>query len=218
MKMKKKSFFDVVGTLFFVLQNTRWAQVYYVYIFQIENRTVRVGLMNLFFGASWPIGAALSGVLFQKLGFYGVYYISTSLYVLAFVYGFIRIKERLNTRVPDESAQNANGSCMHAIADFFNVKHITDAFRVTFKKTSRKRWIRLYILLFTVVVVQGPMQGEQKMIFECFSPRSEWTVWRLIYDRKPFNSKRVAFDDYFVDSHNDIGICVTKYGFDSLSL
>lgn len=116
--------------------------------------------MNLFFGASWPIGAALSGVLFQKLGFYGVYYISTTLYVLAFVYGLVRIKEWPSARDPDESIQNANGSCAHAIADFFNVKHITDAFRVTFKKTSRKRWIRLYILLFTVVVVQGPMQGE----------------------------------------------------------
>lgn len=115
--------------------------------------------MNMFFGAAWPIGAALSGILFQEIGFYGVYYTSTTLYVLAFLYGLIRIKEHPNTQEENKFVQKSN-SCMHKITDFFNVKHIKDAFNVTFKKTSRSRWIRLYILFFTVIVVQGPTQGQ----------------------------------------------------------
>lgn len=115
--------------------------------------------MNLFFGAAWPIGAALSGVLFQKLGFYGVYYISTTLYMIALLYGLIRIKEHPG-RLDSNDSNHAPKSCIHFITDFFNIKHIKEALHVTFKKGPRKRWIRLIMLMFTIVVVQGPMQGQ----------------------------------------------------------
>jgi len=127
----------------------------------MKNRTLRIGLMNLFFGAAWPIGAALSGVLFQKLGFYGVYYISTALYVIALVYGLVRIRE--NPEPPDaadRSPAEIPKSCMHHVTDFFNLNHIKEAFRVTFKNDSSKRRVQLIMLMFTIVVVQGPMQGQ----------------------------------------------------------
>lgn len=114
----------------------------------------------MFFGAAWPIGAALSGILFQKLGFYGIYYISTALYVIAFFYGSIRIKDLPKTQEEKNVVRKSNNSCMHNITDFFNFKHIKDAIQLTFKRTSRSRWIRLYILFFTVIMVQGPMQGQ----------------------------------------------------------
>jgi len=118
--------------------------------------------MNLFFGAAWPIGAALSGILFQELGFFGVYYISTSLYIIALFYGLIRIKERPRKALAENpfTRKVKPNTCMYIISDFFNVNHIKEAFHVTFRKTSRKRWVQLCTLLFTVVVVQGPMQGE----------------------------------------------------------
>lgn len=124
----------------------------------MKNRTLRVGLMNLFFGAAWPIGAALSGVLFQKFGFYGVYYISTSLYLIAFFYGLARIKERPGLLDAKDSAR-APKSCLYFVTDFFNLKHIKDALHVTFKREPRKKWSQLIMLMFTIVVVQGPMQG-----------------------------------------------------------
>lgn len=116
--------------------------------------------MNLFFGAAWPIGAALSGVLFQKLGFYGVYYISTALYVIAFVYGSVRIRENPE---PSDAANRSPAeipkSCVHRVTDFFSLNHIKEAFRVTFKNDTNRRRTRLIMLMFTIVVVQGPMQG-----------------------------------------------------------
>lgn len=126
----------------------------------MKNRTLRVGLMNLFFGTAWPIGAALSGVLFQRLGFYGVYYISTALYVIALVYGLVYIRENPEPSDKNNSPAQIRKSCMHHVNDFFNLNHIKGAFRVTFKNDSRQRRIQLIMLMFTIVVVQGPMQGQ----------------------------------------------------------
>jgi PCFT/HCP family folate transporter-like MFS transporter 1/3 len=114
--------------------------------------------MNLFFGASWPIGAALSGILFQQYGFYGVYYISSALYIVALLYGMIRIKEHENSSKGKDPFQTSK-SCVSLFSDFFNLKHIKEALNVTFRKGPRKRWLQLTMLVFTIVVVQGPIQG-----------------------------------------------------------
>lgn len=114
--------------------------------------------MNLFFGVAWPVGAALSGVLYQKLGFFGVYYISTALYIIAFTYGFVNIKENLGPLPLKESAQTPK-SFMYLVIDFFNLKHIKEAFRTTFKRGPGRRWTKIVMLMFTIIVIQGPSHG-----------------------------------------------------------
>lgn len=125
----------------------------------MKNRTLRVGLMNLFFGASWPIGSILSGVLFRKFGYFGVYYISSALYSIALLYGLIRIKEGHSSPKTNNDSDQVPKSCMYLVRDFFDLKHIKEAFKVTFDKTSRERWVKLIMLMFTVIVVQGPTHG-----------------------------------------------------------
>lgn len=58
-----------------------------------EQRTLRIGVVNLFYSVGVPVGAALSGILVRKIGLYGVFSLSASLYVLSFIYGYCRIKE-----------------------------------------------------------------------------------------------------------------------------
>lgn len=58
-----------------------------------EERTLRIGIVNLFHSVGVPVGAALSGILFQKIGLYGVFTVSGSLYILSFIYGYFRIHE-----------------------------------------------------------------------------------------------------------------------------
>lgn len=58
-----------------------------------EQRTLRIGIVNLFHSVGVPVGAALSGILVRKIGLYGVFSVSATLYVLSFIYGFVRIKE-----------------------------------------------------------------------------------------------------------------------------
>lgn len=58
-----------------------------------EQRTLRIGIVNLFYSLGVPLGAALSGILVRKIGLYGVFSLSATIYVLSFFYGYYRIKE-----------------------------------------------------------------------------------------------------------------------------
>lgn len=58
-----------------------------------EQRTLRIGIVNLFHSVGVPVGAALSGILVRKIGLYGVFAVSATMYILSFLYGFFRIKE-----------------------------------------------------------------------------------------------------------------------------
>lgn len=69
-----------------------------------ESRTFRVGVANLCLTAGTPIGSVLSGVLLKHVGYYGVFGLSSVLYVLSIIYGFVYIKdpERRITEKPDK--------------------------------------------------------------------------------------------------------------------
>lgn len=53
-----------------------------------ENRTYRVGLVNMFMSLGYPIGSALSGVMLSWVGYYGVFSVSASLYLFSLIYGY----------------------------------------------------------------------------------------------------------------------------------
>lgn len=58
-----------------------------------ESRTFRVGVANLCLTAGGPIGTALSGILLDKIGYYGVFSISSLLCLFSIVYGMYCIKD-----------------------------------------------------------------------------------------------------------------------------
>lgn len=64
-----------------------------------ENRTFRVGLVNLCMTAGVPLGTALSGVLLKWLGYYGVFAISGSTYMLTFIYGYVYVKKNTKQNI-----------------------------------------------------------------------------------------------------------------------
>lgn len=121
--------------------------------------------MSLFAAISIPIGAALSGVLFRDYGFYGVYIISTVLYLFIFVYGMFVIKD---VKPLDETENNEprmiNDSnkivSFQKIKAFFDFKHVKEAFRVTLKrKYNDDRRVDIICLLIIIVIVLGPLSG-----------------------------------------------------------
>lgn len=59
-----------------------------------EERTYRVGIVNLCMSVGYPLGSALSGVLLKSIGYYGVYSLSSSLYLFALVYGYFKLKDK----------------------------------------------------------------------------------------------------------------------------
>lgn len=58
-----------------------------------EERTFRVGIVNLCMMLGYPFGSALSGVLLKVIGYYGIYSLSASLYLFAVIYGYYTLED-----------------------------------------------------------------------------------------------------------------------------
>lgn len=117
--------------------------------------------MSLCASISVPIGAALSGILFRDYGFYVVYIVSTALYLFIFVYGIIVIKDvkLVQTEEHGDGPKVVERSSLHAIAGFFDLKHVKEAFRVTFQQGSENKRFDIMLLLVIIVVILGPLSG-----------------------------------------------------------
>lgn len=134
-------------------------------ITSVESRTLRIGAANVFLSLGVPIGMALSGILYTKLGFYGVFSITTVCYIMSFVYGLVVIKEP--PRVLAERARKKalpskpkRISVRAFVVDFFSLRHIEETFRVAFKNGANNRQKRVIVLMVIVMVVIGPLYGE----------------------------------------------------------
>ncbi|KAK9307203.1 hypothetical protein QLX08_002380 [Tetragonisca angustula] len=142
----------------------------------VESRTLRIGAANVFLSLGVPIGMALSGILYLKLGFYGVFSISTVCYVLSFIYGLVVIKEppRPHLKQKPEKTEEKKMSVCASILDFFAFKHIEETFRVAFKQGRNNRQKRVLVLMVIVMVVIGPLYGEMAVMYLYMRYRYHW--------------------------------------------
>ncbi|XP_050538920.1 solute carrier family 46 member 3-like [Daktulosphaira vitifoliae] len=140
----------------------------------VKMRTLRIGVVNVFCFVGIPVGTALSGVLFKKLGFYGVYTIATVLYILSFTYGLFFIKEKKPEVHIDDNKQPAEISCIYLVKDFFNVGHIKEAIRIVFKGGQHNRRLRIILLMVVVIVANGPIYGEMSVMYLFTRVRFNW--------------------------------------------
>lgn len=75
-----------------------WVMVYlgvFSYVSDItdeESRTFRIGLVNLCLTGGILLGTALSGVLLKFLGYYGIFILSGSIYLITLCYGYIYLE------------------------------------------------------------------------------------------------------------------------------
>ena len=93
---------------------------------------------------------------FRQIGFYGVFSISASLYLIAFLYGLFIVKEPIQ-KTPEELEKVTKSNFC---ADFFDTKHVSDTFKVAFKKGANQRRLRVIMLMIVVMVVIGPLHGK----------------------------------------------------------
>lgn len=123
----------------------------------VETRTLRIGAVNIFFNVSITIGIAMSGILYNKIGFYGVFSLGLCMYITGLVYALFRVKEEgVKAAADDDEKRKEIGFCK----DFFDLKHVKDTFRVVFKKGKRNRRKRVCILMVLVMVIIGPVHGK----------------------------------------------------------
>ncbi|XP_025410659.1 uncharacterized protein LOC112683722 isoform X2 [Sipha flava] len=146
----------------------------------VENRTLRVGFVTLFSSISVPIGAALSGILFREYGFYGVYIISTVLYLITFVYGIIVISD-VKPAIDENgdkpvvvTKQTGKSSSLCNIVEFFDLIHVKKAIWVTFKQGDDNRRTNIILLMVIVVILLGPLSGEQSLMYLLTRVKFNW--------------------------------------------
>lgn len=125
-------------------------------------RTLRIGVLNLSLTIGISFGIALSGILYQKLGFYGIYSMCSTLYFMGILYGFFFLKDIQNNdaqAVCEEPKFIKKSSLSTNIKEFFDLIHIKNAFKVTFKKGNDNRRLRILMMMIVLMIIMGPMTG-----------------------------------------------------------
>lgn len=120
----------------------------------VEMRTMRIGFVNIWTTLGIPIGLALSGLLFKKIGFYGIFSLSAVMFVMSIAYGCYRVKDVKKTDVPQKSDKVCG-----FLTDFFDCKHIIDTFRIAFSGTTARKW-KIGLIMVVVICVTGPTHGK----------------------------------------------------------
>ncbi|XP_063531903.1 proton-coupled folate transporter-like [Cydia strobilella] len=139
-------------------------------ITSVENRTYRVGIVNLCMSLGYPIASALSGVLLTWVGYYGVFSISALLYLFSLVYGYYYLED-----VKRENQEKKKPkSCKEHVTEFFDVRLVSETFRVVFKQGAGNRRLRVCLLLIVVCVIFGPMHGEYTIMYLFTRYRFNW--------------------------------------------
>ncbi|XP_046967216.1 solute carrier family 46 member 3-like [Vanessa cardui] len=135
-----------------------------------EQRTLRIGIVNLFYSVGVPLGAALSGILVRKIGLYGVFSLSATIYVLSFLYGYYRIVEVKRTDLNLKKTNN----CCEWTRDFFDTRYVKDTLMVAFKRGPNNRRLRVIMLVVVLCVVIGPIYGEISVMYLFTRYRFNW--------------------------------------------
>lgn len=131
-----------VGVLAYVTQTS-----------SVEDRTFRMGAVSVLVTISLGLGSTTSGILFNKLGFYGVFLLSIAMYATALIYIYFRIHDH------EEGQQLDNTSSKGFIRDFFDLSHVKETVKIAFKKGPRNRKKRICAIMLLVIVTSAPFVG-----------------------------------------------------------
>ncbi|KAF2884245.1 hypothetical protein ILUMI_21937 [Ignelater luminosus] len=145
----------------------------------VETRTLRIGVVHVLFNISLTVGNALSGVLYQIMGFYGVFSLALGIYTVGILYGIIFVKE-------DRRGRQKRKKGVNFLRDFFDFKHITNTFEVVFKNGEGNRKKKVYLIMFLAMMIIGPIYGEMNVLY--------------LYTRYKFHWNELDFSIFFTYS------------------
>ncbi|XP_075971078.1 proton-coupled folate transporter-like [Anticarsia gemmatalis] len=157
-----------------------------------ESRTYRVGVANLCLTAGGPVGSVLSGILLKKVGYYGVFSLSSLLYLFSILYGFLCIKDPERV-VTEKNVKNESSGVWSFLISFFDVKHVKDTVNVVFKKGPNHRRTKSILILACIAFIYGPAYGEHTV--------------RYLFTRYCFNWDALKYSFY-----NTFYICTHSLG------
>ncbi|KAF0756939.1 solute carrier family 46 member 3-like isoform X1 [Aphis craccivora] len=126
----------------------------------LEQRTFRIGALNAVMAVSMAIGTSMSGIIYNKLGFYGAYLTTSALIIIGLVYGLLFVKD-----VTPVTEMDKNKSYRTTISEFLDFTHITQSFTTTFKQRPNRQRIKIIILLILFMASSGVNAGYQTVCY-----------------------------------------------------
>ncbi|XP_053602979.1 proton-coupled folate transporter-like isoform X2 [Plodia interpunctella] len=150
-----------------------WVMVYlgvFSYISDItteESRTFRVGLANLCMTAGVPLGTALSGILLKLWGYYGIFFLSSVIYIANIIYALKRLKSNSKPSTTDTEKKNPP-----TFKDLTSM--VKETIAVAFKKREGNFRKKIIVTLAIVTIIYGPNHGERIITYMYVRYRLRW--------------------------------------------
>ncbi|CAH0713367.1 unnamed protein product, partial [Brenthis ino] len=122
----------------------------------VESRTFRMGCVAVIVTLGIPLGASISGVLLELVGFYGIFGIGAILFTFGFIHTYFRIH--------DVKVVYTEGTCRQKIKQFFDPKNAWDTLSLLFL-SPKKQLTQIWLIVWAHIVVMGPVFGEASVLF-----------------------------------------------------
>lgn len=116
-----------------------------------EDRTLRIGIASISVTVGFLIGGAISGYLFELIGYFGIFCLSAVLYAIGILYGHFWVKESQIKVEPRKT---------NFCVDFFDPRHVIDTIKVCFKKRTDYGRLKIFLLLAIFLIALGPGLGK----------------------------------------------------------
>ncbi|AAN04419.1 tetracyclin-resistance protein [Heliothis zea nudivirus] len=113
----------------------------------VENRTLRVGILDAVYLSTMPTGVAIGSVLWKRFRSYPIMFaINTSLMIAATLYTILFLKWQ--TRPEQKSLKEAG--LKNALGDFFDLENINTTLNILVKKRPNNRRLFLWFILLSM--------------------------------------------------------------------
>ncbi|XP_059061446.1 proton-coupled folate transporter-like [Achroia grisella] len=139
-----------------------------------ECRTFRVGVANLCLTAGIPIGSALSGILLKWLGYYGIFIISTLIYIITILYGIVYLES--NTKPKNNSDEKIKSLTCTDLKTL-----VKETAMVALKKRDGNNRLKIILTLIVVAIIYGPDQGERIISYMYVRHRLKWDALKYSF-------------------------------------
>ncbi|KAG6464453.1 hypothetical protein O3G_MSEX014523, partial [Manduca sexta] len=136
-----------------------------------ENRTHRMGFVNLSTFASMPLALSVSGIILSYGGYYAIFIPALVLHLINLFYLIFYIFDTART---EEHKKHDGKGVIHFLRTFFNFGTVKEIFAIVWKKTENNRRKTLLILIGTITFVYGPFIGEMTTLYMATRYRFNW--------------------------------------------
>ncbi|XP_044766914.1 uncharacterized protein LOC123322897 isoform X1 [Coccinella septempunctata] len=143
-----------------------------------ESLTMKIGGVSTIEKLAYIVGFGISGIILNLLGFIGSYTTTFFMILSSFVYGYYILRERrIIVTDMEEEFRDLKEAPIKFTEDLYVMKHFFHTIRVLLSKRPCNRRLRLFACVLLIMIVNGPLKGEQSVFFLYTKFRFGWNYW-----------------------------------------